>query len=130
MLLTGYCHQLPKQFLQTQYLVTFEASQVGEGVVEAWKAPELMPWRLSHLTMQTDFPPFHFHSCQVEVAAPTVGGVGKEEAEVDLQLDLWVGDQEVVVVKVVEAMTYPSLHQQTLGALAGEVEVVKAKMQG
>lgn len=80
--------------------------------------------------MQTDFPPFHFHSCQVGVAAPTVGGVGKEEAEVDLQLDLWVGDQEVVVVKVVEAMTYPSLHQQTLGALAGEVEVVKAKMQG
>lgn len=75
--------------------------------------------------MQTDFPPFHFHSCQVKVDEPTVGGVGEEEAEGDLQLDLWVGDQEVV-----EAMTYPSLHQQALGALAGEVEVVKAKMQG
>lgn len=61
---------------------------------------------------------------------PTVGGVGEEEAEVDLQLDLWVGDQEVVAVKVVEAMTYPSLHQQALEALAGEVEVVEAKMPG
>lgn len=42
LLLTGYCYQLRKQYLQTQYLVTFEASQVGEGVVEVRKAPELM----------------------------------------------------------------------------------------
>lgn len=40
-----------------------------------------------------------------------------------------MGGQEVVVAKVGEAMTYPSLPQQALGALEVEVEVVVAKRQ-
>lgn len=78
--------------------------------------------------MQTDLSPFHLHQCRVEAAGQTIGVEGVEEVEDDLQPALSVGGQEVaVVVKVVQAMAWPSLLQQALEAL--EVEEVEAEMQ-
>lgn len=77
--------------------------------------------------LQSAASPPHLHPCQVLVAVQTVVGVGAEEVLSDLLLILLVGDQEVEVAKVVEAVTYLGLQQQALGAL--EVEVEEAKMQ-
>lgn len=101
--------------LQIDYLQPLTVTQV-EGVEGEWYVPELAPWRLNHLTLKIDFSPFHFRQCLVEVAEQTVGMAEVEEGEAELQHDLWVGGQEEVVAKEVEAMVYPNLPQQPLVA--------------